>query len=183
MTRLPMFTVLLAVVALAGCRSDPIQFHTLTPAQPGAASSIAGSEIQIESISVPPQVDRPQIVIRQGNSGLAILETHWWGATLVDELRSALVDQLGRARARQSLSLRVDVQRFDSIPGEYALMDARWRLRTRDTATTLTCRSTLQTAAGDSIDELVVAQQNNVKRLAALINQAASDARNICPEV
>ena len=38
----------------------------------------------------------------------------------------------------------------------------------------MTCRSTLQTPSGPSIDELVAAQQNNVKRLAALISQAAT---------
>ena len=85
-------TVLAAFVLLTACRRDPISFHTLTPAQPGASRS--GADIAIESISVPPQVDRAQIVIRQGNSGVAILETDWWSATLADELRGALIDQL-----------------------------------------------------------------------------------------
>jgi uncharacterized lipoprotein YmbA len=78
---------------------------------------------------VPPQVDRPQIVIRQGNSGLAILETEWWGASLADELRSALIDQLNNTSGRGNVSVRIEVQRFDSIPGQYALIDAKWRLR------------------------------------------------------
>lgn len=181
MTRVQTLSMLIALLALGACRSDPIQFHTLTPAQPGPASPAAGSEIQIESISVPPQVDRPQIVIRQGNSGLAILETQWWGASLVDELRSALVDLLSNSRPGQGLSLRLDVQRFDSIPGQYALMDAKWRLRARDTSNTLTCRSTLQTRAGASIDEVVIAQQDNVRRLALMISQAAMGPRTACP--
>ena len=44
----------------------------------------------------------------------------------------------------------------------------------------VTCRSVLQTPSGPSIDELVTAQQNNVKRLAAQITQAASGSRG-CP--
>ncbi|MFJ7311859.1 membrane integrity-associated transporter subunit PqiC [Pseudomonas sp. NPDC098747] len=166
-------TVLAAFMLLGACRSDPISFHTLTPVQPGAGRS--GSEIAIEGITVPPQVDRPQIVIRQGNSGLAILETEWWGASLADELRSALIDQLSSASGQQKLSVRVDVQRFDSIPGQYGLIDVKWRLRPLGAADSslLTCRSVLQTPSGPSIDELVSAQQNNVKRLAAQITQAA----------
>ena len=78
-----------ACVLLVACRSDPIQFHTLTPTQLSGTARGNGADIQIEGLSVPPQVDRPQIVIRQGNSGLAILETQWWAASLVDELRSA----------------------------------------------------------------------------------------------
>jgi len=38
----------------------------------------------------------------------------------------------------------------------------------------------LQTPSGPSIEELVTAQQNNVKRLAAQITLAATAARN-CP--
>ncbi|SMQ23607.1 hypothetical protein SAMN04488483_1084 [Pseudomonas helmanticensis] len=173
-------TVLAAFMLLGACRSDPISFHTLTPVQLG--STRAGVQIPIEGISVPPQVDRPQIVIRQGNSGLAILETQWWGASLADELRSALTDQLNNSSGRGNVSVRIDVQRFDSIPGQYALIDAKWRLRPLgDTDSELvTCRSTLQTPSGPSIDELVTAQQNNVKRLAALISQAAGNPRT-CP--
>jgi len=172
-----------ACLLLAACRSDPIQFHTLTPAQLSGTTRGNGGEIQIESLSVPPQVDRPQIVIRQGNSGLAILETQWWAASLVDELRSALVDQLANSSPQRRVSVRLDVQRFDSIPGQYGLIDVKWRLRNpgeRDNAL-ITCRSTLQTPSGPSIDDLVVAQQNNVKRLAALISQAATTGQRGCP--
>ena len=59
---LPMkITVLVAFLLLGACRSDPISFHTLVPAQPGSGRS--GSEIAIEGITVPPQVDRAQIRI------------------------------------------------------------------------------------------------------------------------
>lgn len=172
-----------ALLLLTACRSEPIQFHTLTPAQPSGNSRTSAADIQIEGLSVPPQVDRPQIVIRQGNSGLAILETEWWGASLSDELRSALVDQLVNSNPQRKVSVRLDVQRFDSIPGQYALIDVKWRLRhsgESDNAL-ITCRSTLQTPSGPSIDELVIAQQNNVKRLSALINQAASGTSRGCP--
>ena len=176
-------TLLAALTLLAACRSDPIQFHTLTPTQLGGPARGNAGEILIEGLSVPPQVDRPQIVIRQGNSGLAILETEWWAASLMDELRSALVDQLANSNPQRKVSVRVDVQRFDSIPGQYGLMDVKWRLRGVGSGNNalVSCRSTLQTPSGPSIDDLVLAQQNNVKRLAALINQAASGTQNGCP--
>lgn len=176
-------TLVTALLMLTACRSDPIQFHTLIPAQLGNQSRGGVAEIQIESLSVPPQVDRPQIVIRQGNSGLAILETEWWAASLVDELRSALVDQLLNNNPQRKLSVRLDVQRFDSVPGQYALIDVKWRLRNfgESDSALVTCRSTLQTPSGPSIDELVVAHQNNVKRLAAAISQAAGGPSKGCP--
>jgi uncharacterized lipoprotein YmbA len=119
------------------------------------------------------------MVIRQGNSGLAILETEWWGASLSDELHSSLDEQLSNPGAPKS-SLRVDVQRFDSIPGRYARMDAQWRLRNLGSdARPLTCRSSLQTPAGASIDELVAAHQQNVRQFVDLVEQAA--VRKACP--
>jgi uncharacterized lipoprotein YmbA len=176
-------TLVTALLLLTACRSEPIQFHTLTPAQPSSNSRTNAADIQIEGLSVPPQVDRPQIVIRQGNSGMAILETEWWAASLSDELRTALVDQLVNNNPQRKVSVRLDVKRFDSIPGQYALIDVKWRLRNfgeGDNAL-VTCRSTLQTPSGPSIDDLVIAQQNNVKRLAALINQAAAGTQRGCP--
>ena len=176
-------TLVTALLLLAACRSEPIAFHTLTPAHWNHATRADTGGIRIESISVPPQVDRAQIVIRQGDSGLAILETQWWAASLADELRSALVDQLASSDARRTVSLRVEVQRFDSVPGQYALLDVRWRLRPAGGGdrSGLTCRSTLQTQAGPSIDDVVVAHQNNLKRFAALINSAAGSSLKQCP--
>jgi uncharacterized lipoprotein YmbA len=176
-------TLVTACLLLAACRSDPIQFHTLTPTQLSGTTRGNGGEILIEGLSVPPQVDRPQIVIRQGNSGLAILETQWWAASLMDELRSALVDQLANSNPQRKVSVRLDVQRFDSIPGQYGLIDVKWRLRHagEGDSALVTCRSTLQTPSGPTIDDLVIAQQNNVKRLAALISQAASGTTRGCP--
>jgi uncharacterized lipoprotein YmbA len=185
MTRPLKITLVTALVLLAACRSEPIAFHTLTPAHWNNATQAQASDIRIESISVPPQVDRPQIVIRQGDSGVAILETQWWAASLADELKSALVDQLANSHSRQAVSLRLEVQRFDSVPGQYALLDVRWRLRPTSGGDRppLNCRTTLQTPAGPSIDDLVAAHQNNVKRFAALVSQAVDTSLKECPTV
>ena len=175
-------TLVAALALLAACRSDPIEFHTLTPVQLGASARTT-SEIEIEVLTVPPQVDRPQIVVREGNTGMAILETQWWGASLVDELRSALADQMVNNNPQRKVSVLVEVLRFDSIPGQYGLIDVKWRLRgvNQGDSGLITCRSTLQTPSGPSIDELVTAQQTNVKRLAALISQASAKTQGGCP--
>jgi len=175
-------TLVAALALLAACRSDPIEFHTLTPVQLGASARTT-SEIEIEVLTVPPQVDRPQIVVREGNTGMAILETQWWGASLVDELRSALADQMVNNNPQRKVSVLVEVLRFDSIPGQYGLIDVKWRLRgvNQGDSGLITCRSTLQTPSGPSIDELVAAQQTNVKRLAALISQASAKTQGGCP--
>ncbi|MFQ6573845.1 PqiC family protein [Pseudomonas sp. UM16] len=182
MAHVSKFALLGLSLLLAACRSDPIHYHTLIPQQPVPVSKV---DVQLEMISVPPQVDRPQMVIRQSNSSLAILETEWWGASLADELQNALNNQFASNNAQPRLGLRVDVQRFDSLPGQYALFDARWRLRTAGgtEANALNCRSVIQTPAGATIEELVVAHQQNLKRFTELVSQAASSGVSRCPSL
>ena len=177
MPKLPVLLMAAVLPTLWACSSAPIRYHTLLPAQPGTP---AGRDIRVQSVSVPPQVDRSQFVVRQGQSGLAILETEWWGATLNDEFRNALEDQLGSPKVGSGdVLLRVDVQRFDSIPGRYALLDANWRLQWVDSGKWLSCRSSIQNAADNSIDSLVLAHQNNLHTLAQQVAQAKASAR--CP--
>ncbi|MDZ3992134.1 PqiC family protein [Pseudomonas sp. Teo4] len=167
--------VALAVLA-AGCSSTPNNYHTLVPPLP---TQEGGTKVLVERVSVPPQVDRPQLVVRQGQSGLVILETEWWGANLVDEFRSALQDQLGGPVGGSVRSvLRVEVQRFDSVPGQYALLEAVWRLK-RPGQDELTCRTTVQTPAQASVTSLVSAQQTNLRQLAGAVRSAAGQGR--CP--
>ncbi|MFJ3077357.1 membrane integrity-associated transporter subunit PqiC [Pseudomonas sp. NPDC087029] len=164
---------------LWGCSSTPNNYHTLVPAQP---VNSGGQPVLVGRVVLPPQVDRPQLVVRQGASGLAILETEWWGANLVDEFRSALQDLLGGPAAGAKALLRVDVQRFDSVPGQYAALDTLWRLK-RPGEAELTCRTAVQTPADNSINSLVNAQQANLRKLAEAVRAAAVPGRSSCPSL
>lgn len=166
-------------VLLAGCSGAPVSYHTLVPVPMDQG---ARSQVRVERVSMPPQVDRPQLVVRQGSSGLAILETQWWGANLVDEFRSALQDQLGGAAGGSTAStVRLDVQRFDSVPGQHALVDVRWRLQRAGAAQALTCRSIVQTPADNTVESLVEAHQQNVRKLAELIARSDRPGQQACP--
>ena len=57
MTRPLNITLIAALVLLAACRSEPIAFHTLTPAHWSNSTQAGVGDIRIESISVPPQVE------------------------------------------------------------------------------------------------------------------------------
>lgn len=169
---------------LGACASDPVHYHTLMPPHSGSSPQSASADIQVEQVTVPPQVDRSEIVIRQGNSGLVILDFEWWGASLADEFRNALETQLNAGSSQRQSFLRIDVQRFDSLPGQYALLEAKWRLRTMAGANSvieMSCLTILQTPSGQTVEDLVMAHQNNLKRLAATINKGTRGTSNNCP--
>lgn len=180
----PALAIGLALI-LAACASEPVNFHTLVPSYGApAAAQTPGMDIRLEPVAVPAQVDRTQIVIRQGRSGLWVLETEWWGAPLVDEIHSALQYQLnpppGSPPTQPKASLWVDVQRFDSVLGEYALLDVKWRLKPLGSGAETHCHTVLKTPAGDALETLVNAHQTNLITLAALVVEASRGRLRSC---
>ncbi|WP_341520190.1 PqiC family protein [Pseudomonas sp. G.S.17] len=179
--------LLMIVLLLAACRSDPVHYHTLTPLHSGAPRSAqVGDSLRIERVMVPPQVDRSQIVIRQGTNELVLLETEWWGASLADEVQSALINELNnRPGGREKMTLRIEVQRFDLVPGQYALLDARWRMRagqsTDQNSNELICQTILQQPSGAAVEDLVMAQQANLRKLAIIVSDANRAGATRCP--
>jgi uncharacterized lipoprotein YmbA len=170
------------LVLLAACRSDPVHYHTLSPLLESPTQTLPTSgNLTIERLTVPPQVDRSQLVVRQGSNGLAILETDWWGASLADELQSALAQQLNQVQFNGRASLRVQVQRFDLVPGRYALLDIKWRLRSAPPGgevQELHCQSIVQSPADESVQDMVRAQQGNLQKIASMIG---ASGRGRCP--
>lgn len=173
--------VLAGVLTLAACASPQVRFHTLTPA-PGQQTEADGdADISVTSVTVPAQVDRPELVVRKGASQLVVLSSDWWGASLAEELRSALVAGFGPGRTEAPrVDLRLQVTRFDSVPGEQAWLEARYRVTAQDgeVRPQLSCSARLRTAVADteggSVKALVEAQQENLRLLIEHIMTAAS---------
>src|SRR3546814_15122193 len=111
-----MFTMrhvlLLAAAALTttACSSDRTHFYTLLKPDT-AAPAIAGGAafaINVQSLRVPAQVDQPELVVRQGEGELALVETRQWIAPLKDERRGARsVDRTSVGEGKGG-SVRVD---------------------------------------------------------------------------
>ena len=123
-----------------GCASAPIHYYTLTPPIPVSEQNTAVSccKVQIKRVLIPPEVDRPELIERSGDYQAVVLSNETWLAPLRDEIRSALssginlkLSQAGTTEksGRQIYSVLVDVTRFESVPGQYALVEADWRVQ------------------------------------------------------
>lgn len=178
-----------AVLALAACASAPMHYYTLVaPAAEASATPIAaGTAFELLPVSIPAQDDQPQLVIRQGSQGVALLQSERWIAPLADEIRSALSADLTRELGgpdvtglphgkRPVLRIKVDVRRFDSQPGGYALLDAAWSVRPlgQEGAAGLACTSRLRVPVGSGYAALV---QGHQQALAGLARQLAEGSR------
>ena len=194
MTRPPIplrLAALVAALALGACASAPTHYYTLVPSAqvPSAApaSSGGGPAFELLPVGIPAQDDQPQLVVRQGGQGVALLEGERWIAPLADEIRAALSADLAGALGRPDVSglahggepvvrVKVDVRRFDSQPGGYALLDAAWSLRLlggEAGGPQLACTSQFREPVGPGYDALVQGHQQALAQLAAGIAQAA----------
>ena len=182
-----------ALLALAACASAPLHYYTLVPpAGDTAISSNApyGASLPFEllPVTVPAQVDQPQLVVRQGDQGIALLDGERWIAPLGDELRSALSADLTHqlhsedvsalpSNSKPLLRIKLDVRRFDSLPGSYALIEGTWSMRVMHGANeqsgTIACTSRISETVGPGYSALVQGHQRAMARLAAQIAGAA----------
>ena len=175
------------VIACAGCAAlPPVHLHSLMPAErpaprQGMAQEGRGPAIVLEPIRVPAQVDQPQWLIRMPDDTLALLEQERWASPLPDELHQALLELLtlrfGAVETRSDAPdapiwrIRVDVTRFDSMPGE-ARLESMWTLTPRGPdAASLRCRSFFREAAGAGMPALAEAHRRNVARLGEVIGE------------
>lgn len=178
-------------LALTACASSPVRFYTLVaPSDGPMKSSDAGGgkplSFDLAPIRIPAQVDQPQLVVREGDQRLAVLESNRWIAPLGDELHAALAGALVRdlpgedltgvaAATPAALHIHVDLRRFDSVPGSRATIEAAWSLRGGPAAgpTFLVCTTTLSEPVGPGYDALVQGHQRVIGRLAEEIAAAA----------
>ena len=154
------------------------RFYTLNAANAPAAASSTLS-IVVGPVSVPAVVDRPQIVVTTGPNQVRPEEFNRWAAPLQNNISRVvaenLVAMLGTPRVilfSQTLGGDVDyraaieVQRFESIPGEAATLDAVWTVsRTKD-GKSQTGRTTVrETVQGNGYDALAAAHSRGLARL------------------
>lgn len=194
---------LLGAFALpAACASAPTHYYTLVPTGGGDVPQMplapAPFAFEVLPVTIPSQDDQPQLVIRQGGAGVTLLQDERWIAPLGDEIRAALSTHLAQ-RLRSAdvsglpqgdqpvLRVKVDVRRFDSQPGAYALIDAAWSLHLVGSPKglpMLACSSRINEPVGPGYDALVHGHQRALATLAAQIAFAARgmvDGRRACP--
>jgi len=145
----PLPSALLSVVllVLSGCtKTPPTRFYVLpalTGTETAALSSVIKPDLTIGvgPVTLPPYLDRPQIVTRASRAKLELGEFDQWAAPLQDTFTRVLAENLslllGTDRALLhpwprttdvDYQVTVDVIRFDGGVGGEVVQAARWSL-------------------------------------------------------
>jgi len=163
----------------AGCGSSPpSRFYTLSgTATPPAASS--NLSVAVGPITIPAAVDRPQMVVSTSANQVELDEFNRWASPLGNNISRVvavnLVALLGTPNvtlfpqmlaADADFRVAIEVQRFDSTPGEAAVLDAVWTVRRAKDGKSDTGRTTVrETVQEKSIEALVAAHSRAMARL------------------
>lgn len=182
--------IAVTALTLAGCASSPPEhFYSLSngmgvgvaaaPSAPAAAYFI-----ELPAVTVPQQVARNQLVVSTGAGRVDLLEQERWSAPLAAEIGQALslaisgelgtIDVFRTPTPETAPVYRIstNVQRFESAPGQYALVDAVWSVRLVGGTKVLTCRSVANEQVAAGYDALVAGHRRAVARVGADISKA-----------
>jgi uncharacterized protein len=179
---------LFAFVTLSSCQSSPRKHYYLLSSPPATAqntSTVITRSVGIGPIVIADYLDRLAIVSAQGDNGLHISDTDYWGEPLDKGIGRVVADGLRqqnpaisfvqfpyRSDARPSHSLRLQIHQLN-YNGSQAALDATWELMDNTSKQVITRKhfSRTNTTAGTPAD---IARAYS-KLLAALVEDVQPD--------
>ena len=175
------------IVALfaAGCATPASRFYTLNPT-PAPAGPSADYSVAVGPVTIPAVIDRPQFVVRESPNQVRLDEFNRWASPLQSNIARVVADNLaamlGTARVSlfpQTMSAAADyrvaiqVQTFDSAPGDAATLDAVWTVSRAKDGKSQTGRTAVREAAPQGgFDGIAAAHSRALARLSRDIADA-----------
>ena len=146
MTRLRRALLIVTAGTLFGCASPRERLYTLAgPEPPAPPPGVPLLHVVLAPVTIPASVDRPQLIVRQGAVRVVALEQERWAEPLREAVPRVLAESmqaqltnasvtsaLGLAPARPEVRVSVDITRFEALPGERVIIEARWGARFAD---------------------------------------------------
>lgn len=186
--RCNLYTAALTLLALAlgGCGSTPkTTFYTLGTVSSAAESAPVVYRVAVGPVTVPDLVDRPQLVMRVATNQVTLLDQHHWAeplrseiprlvaANLAQQLPGAQVSSHARSGGDADIRVRVDINEFDSAPGEGVRLEALWAVQRAGAAESRLGRSAIRVpASGAGYEALVAAHSQALARMSTDIASA-----------
>jgi uncharacterized protein len=188
-----LMSMVLVAAAAACSRSAPSRFYTLDSVATPITGPAVHEVIMVGPVSVPAAVDRPQIVVQAAANRADVEEFNRWAAPLSDSIARVVAGdleaQLGTANVvtapagsfDPAYKVTINVQRFESIKGQSALVEAAWGVRRTADGVTRTGRTVArENVQNDSFEALAAAYS---RALATISAQIAAALRTEIAEV
>jgi len=135
-----LISIALAAVVV-GCSTAPSKFYSLSSTAAADGTPPTAVAVMVGPVTIPASVDQPEFVVQVAANRVQVDEFNRWVAPLGDAIARAvagdLVVLLGTPEVASNqlanfvLDYRVTiaVQRFESVPGNAATLEAVWTVR------------------------------------------------------
>jgi uncharacterized lipoprotein YmbA len=191
--RIPRLLSIAMLAAAAGCSTAPSRFYTLDSTVTPSGAPVASYTVMVGPVSIPPAVDRPQFVVQVAPNRVDLDEFNRWAAPLDDAIARAVAGDLAALLGTRDVAaaplanfdpeyrVTISVQRFESIQGKEALVDAIWVVRKKDGKTRSGHTIAHEAVQGEAFDALAAAHSRALAKvsadIAAAIRASAGTAR------
>jgi len=187
MTRIGRIAFIACVLsAVWGCGgSVPSRFYTLDSTAHPDGTPAADYTVAVGPVSVPSAVDRPQFVVQEAPNRAAIDEFNRWAAPLDESIARVVAGDLAAllgtprvvrappANFDPDFRVALSIQRFESVPGESALIDAVWTVRKSADGKTSSGRTVAsEPVQGKGFDALAAAHSRALAKISGDIAAA-----------
>jgi uncharacterized protein len=133
---------LCAALLLGACASSSDRFYTLSTQPEGTREALSAPLVHVRlDVTVPPLVDRSEMVLSTADHGVLILDHERWAVPLSDQVTQTLGRDIERRRADVLIAdrrfdqkgsvpalIKVDIVRMSVQRGGRAHVEAHWRL-------------------------------------------------------
>jgi len=176
---------LLCILAAGCATTPPARLYALSASSPTAETALDIS-VSVGPVSIPTAVDRPQIVVATAANQVRLDDFNRWTSPLQENLSSVIADNLaallGSSRvtrfpktssADADFRVAIEVTRFESVPGQWATLDAAWTVRRMSDGVVQTHRTSAREPVQDQSYEALAAAHS---RAAARLSQDIAEA-------
>jgi hypothetical protein len=167
------------VTAASGCGTTaPSRFYTLDPTALSDGAAPVNYPIMVGPVSVPAAVDRPEFVVQAAPNRVDVDEFNRWAAPLNDAVAQVVAGDLVKLLGTPNVAsapmanfvpayrVTIDIQRFDSVPSQAALVEAVWTVHSTAGGETRSGRTVAREAVqGDGFDALAAAHSRALAKM------------------
>jgi len=136
-----LISIALAAALAVGCSTAPSRFYSLASTATADGTPATAASVMVGPVTIPASVDQPEFVVQVAANRVEVDEFNRWVSPLNDSIARAvagdLVVLLGTPDVASSqlanwvpdYRVTIDVQRFESVQGQAATLEAVWTVR------------------------------------------------------
>jgi uncharacterized lipoprotein YmbA len=176
----------ISAILFAGCGiSAQPNFYRLDAAATPENAPAVHTAVMVGPVSVPAAVDQPEFVVQVAPNRVEVEEFDRWAAPLEDSIARAVAGDLTVLLGTPSVTtapladfnaayvVTINVQRFESVRGQEAVVDAVWAVRSVGGGNSHSGRTIArEPVQGESFDALAAAHSKAIAKLSGDIAAA-----------